>query len=390
VTAPNKSDLLRARLHTTLAEVRRTEDSLERALISERLRKRVGARFDRLLSARERALAGLLRDLDDGVDLEQCWIAYRDVQSGAAPLYRECLAFLEGALARRDGLDEGLCEIADHLLEMLSRLSDARWERFTLLADGEFYGEMAEIIRLRFPEVSVWNLPVAAHEFGHFVGPTITAFDDMLEAEGPKRSESWLHLHEQFADVFAVYSLGPSYAFTCLLLRFDPTIDEDDESHPAPAKRAHLVLRALARLSEGKSITRPFRDFTELLESTWRGAREAAGRSPDFAADEIAALDDRLDTLFELIASNLPSRLRYSGSAWLRAQRLADELVDHRDDSKLERDDTILDVLNAAWIARVMTASGDAATVRELGATAMRWCEAIVTRDERVAARAAR
>ena len=39
----------------------------------------------------------------------------------------------------------------------------------TILAELEYTGHHARIIGLRFPAASIWDLPIAAHEFGHVV-----------------------------------------------------------------------------------------------------------------------------------------------------------------------------------------------------------------------------
>ena len=116
------------------------------------------------------------------------------------PLFEESLALVEGALVRGAKLDNGLCQIADALLDELRTKADVAWGRFTILAEGEFFGEMAQIIRLRFPEVSIWNLPIAAHEFGHFVGPELKQpgpfgtfrypFQEELRKSRPRRVRS--------------------------------------------------------------------------------------------------------------------------------------------------------------------------------------------------------
>lgn len=391
----DERSVLLARVQAALVELRQAERSIEEEVIDSRLRERVGSRFDRLLSAHRGQLQTLLSEVKDGAPLDQCWVSYRDFSEQTTPLFRECLAFLHGGLIRQQGIDEGLCDIADHLLDLLSQRADVPWGRFTVLAEGEFFGEMAEIVRLRFPELTVWNLPVAAHEFGHFLGPKIEVvslagprrpFVELLETERQLDDQAWFHLHEHFADVFACYALGPAFACTCLLLRFDPTQDRDSSRHPSPATRAYLILRTLERLDEDAGIQRPYRALTEFLSDAWQRSRLAATRPTELEGGLAAKLEERLEALLGLLVTNLPSRLRYARSEWLRAQRLADELMGDGNVRAIRADDTVLDVINGAWLARIGS-WGDSAAEGAIDDTAKSWCASMVQRKQRAAAR---
>src|SRR5262249_51406054 len=103
------------------------------------------------------------------------WKQFQEIQDRCQYLFRECLAFMQGALIRVTALDNGLCQIADSLIKVLNhRAGNLGWDRLTVLADAEFYRDMADIIRLRFPGMNIWNLPVVAHEFGHYAGPQLS------------------------------------------------------------------------------------------------------------------------------------------------------------------------------------------------------------------------
>ena len=105
--------------------------------------------------------------------LERAWKRLHAAQERCRVLFAEYLACHHGVAARRTGVDNGLCAIADALLDELELPPKIRWPGFTVLSNSEYFDEMASIIRLRFPEVSIWNLPVAAHEFGHFLCQTV-------------------------------------------------------------------------------------------------------------------------------------------------------------------------------------------------------------------------
>jgi hypothetical protein len=356
---------LEAQIPALRAEIGVARSALERVRVLEPdLHKRVSVRFEDLIGRGDRRLSELSKRVDDGQSMKECWSEFTEIREGCAEAFSESLAFLQGALMRREDLDFGMCRVADALLNDLSLRADLKWGRLTVLAEGEFYGSLAQIIRLRFPMLSIWNLPVVAHEFGHYVGPEIRMdvdrgrirslrypFQELLAIEAKRGPTWWSYLHEEFADVFAVYVLGPAYACTCALLRFDPSgALTDGFQHPSPARRMHLVLGTLRRMDAGTGVVRPYRGITDQLEGLWATSVAAAGLEPDLGAAAIQELDDRLAVLYEVLAG-LPGSLSYR--SFHRAQGLSAQLRPGEAPVKLEGDVTLADVLNAAWLCRL-------------------------------------
>jgi hypothetical protein len=337
---------------------------LETMLVAPRLHERVHIRLEKLVAQRQQELKQLRKEIESGVGLDVCWPAYRALQRDCTALFRECLACIQGALARRAQLDEGLCDIADQLLDGLSKQGggDIPWQRFTILADGDSFIDMAGIIRVRFPETSIWNLPVVAHEFGHYVGPVLEVtdaqgrsshpFQNILEREARRDPRNRGYVHEFFADLFATYALGPAYACTCILLRFDPVdATKSGNSHPAASARVHTILRCLELTDgAGSAMMRPFGFITQELRSRWQRLCRSAGDATELSPDVVAPLNELIDELYGLLTSELPN-VRYDKTGWLRAQRLAMSL-DGKGALDIQREDTIADVLNAGWLLR--------------------------------------
>ena len=122
------------------------------------------------------------------------------------PLFAECLAYAIGPSIRERGLDGGLCAIADGLLEELSQRMQQPWRRRALLAGAECVNVIAQIIRVRFPATSIWDLPIAAHEFGHVVGQVMQTDGAIAGLIGGADRSMWPWIHEHFADIFATSS----------------------------------------------------------------------------------------------------------------------------------------------------------------------------------------
>ncbi|GAB4257155.1 MAG: hypothetical protein Kow0092_03830 [Deferrisomatales bacterium] len=365
-------DLLRAQVDTWVQEIARASRALETVgQVDPRLYERVRARFERLLGEQRAVAEEVRRDLDGGKGARACAEALWRARDRCAGVFREVLACAQGALARREGLDGGLCRIADALLDRLSRRADVPWGRFTVVAEGEFFYDMAEVIRLRFPEVSVWSLPVAAHEFGHFAA-TASAFRGAAEGVGGREQAL---LQEHFADGFATYALGPAFACTAVLQRLDPTRPfQETERHPSPSARVRCILRVLERLEEARGPgPAGYGEMLAVLRRQWRDA--AAGGDPPEEFDP-AAFDALADRLWEWFDARAPAA-RYDG--WLRALRLAVAL--HPDEEAApvgQEGDEIADVLNAAWLCRTArNHAGDPHAVRRIGRRALALCREI-------------
>ena len=133
--------------------VRRVRDQIARVKVSLAA---VAAEYGVLYDRVEDRLAELLVESEDklaaaenelaaaGVD-GSASLKLREAREAARLLFRESFAFVEGALSRRAGLDDGFCELADKLLDSLS--SNARelnWRGLTILAETSFYGEAAD------------------------------------------------------------------------------------------------------------------------------------------------------------------------------------------------------------------------------------------------------
>ncbi len=333
--------------------LKRVKDALTapqpgRTAIEDRLLQRVRLQFEARILETSDALAEARRmAADPACELVEAWDVFRPARTQCEPLLAESLAVLEGALARSARLDDGLCDAVDQLVGEISRYALRNWTTFTILYEGELYSTLADVIRIRFPSAGIWDLPIAAHECGHFISRKVwerdsadssrDAFQDFLIVnQAVPGSRLWRHLNEYFADVFATFAMGPAYPLSTLLLRFDPSKpDAEQETHPSPAKRAHVIIETLEWMDR-KSVERPFAGLIEELRSQWK--------PPDSQA--CVQLDDYLDQLHPVVDRNF--RLaRYQ--TWTQASFLAGRLAE---DSPAPGS-SVRDMLNAAWLARL-------------------------------------
>lgn len=398
---------LAGQIYALLDQLRRVESTLkdvERA--DPGLHRRVHVYFENEVRKQSEALGKELDRLDQKKPLETIWAKVSDTRRECVPLFQECLALAQAAFIRGTWVDrigaEGdpsLCQLADGLLEEVNDKSPVTWKGFTLLDDKEFIARASDIIRVSFPEVSLWNLPVAAHEFGHFIGPALTVkepdgrtglpFQKFLDEERiatPELSPAQLdsYLHEHFADVFACYSVGPAYACTCILLRFDPvTARKLGGQHPSPACRVHLIFDVLRKMDEdpsgGMSVIR-FEPFLSYLQNTWEGSLDAAGVPKEIGSEDVKRLHRWFRRMYHLVSDHL-STCRYRG--WLRAKELARDLHDDRAAPAFTGKENLADVLNAAWICRLERETASVHEVEQIGRRAIGLCRQILDHRHR-------
>jgi hypothetical protein len=335
------------------------------------------ARHRKGLSSLDGSVSGLDQS-DNASKLAACWAELSRLRGLCLPLFGECLAFAAGPLLRgvypRGGsLDNGLCRIADEMLEEISVPTELVWSRQTILSETEFLGDIAQIVRIRFPVTSIWDLPVAVHEFGHYVGLK-NDLDSLAEDD---REQNWVQEH--FADMFATYMFGPAFACTCLLLRFDPAADPNWEwgSHPSYAMRAHAILRTLAMMEEEKSpADREMTGISTFLSGIWQDCLNIARRGGRLNSTNARLLEKWIPQLYQLIDVAC-SDGKYE--RWRRAEALGRDLVSgaRRRDTEARRDIFVRDVINGGWHAYKTSCTG-IQQAHEVSEKAISWCHALI------------
>ena len=363
------SDLLRLQLDALEQDVGRFAGALAAAPVGGRL----GVRFEALLQSLRHDLATLERQQAAGGVPAALWSELRLLAADLARFSAEYLRCLQGERLRAAEVDGGFLAVCDALLAGVAWRSDLPLDRDAAVGDGESYAGLTDVVGVRFPAFDVWSLPVALHELGHSVAvrsrdprPRGGFEDDFAglaaeHREGLRRSldgkvdppalerlltEAGHHLHEQFADLFALYTGGPAFACTCVLLRFDPgAAYEASSGHPSDAQRTAVLLALLPEIDESYAA------LAARLSATWGSAVAAAGLEapPQDGFERQVATGRRV---LELLRRNLPARAGYDG--WARAFGLAGELVSKTALGAVATAGVRMeDVINAAWLARL-------------------------------------
>jgi hypothetical protein len=364
---------LRAQIYDLFQDLERAEKTLDSRFLESNLRSVAKERFVGWIETQRRVLLELLGQVEKDFPAGPLWARLAGCKAECTALFRECLAFLGGALMRGSELDTNMCQIVDALLLELSRRTAIAWDRFTILAEGEFYNDLADIIRISYPQFNIWHLPIAAHEFGHFAAPRITdikgrfPFQDYL-AEW-KDGERTRHVKELFSDLFAVYTLGPAYACACIILRFNPrdaVVNRDGASHPSHIKRVYFMLQGLEDRKEHRLILQYLRDL-------WQKSLADVNLDAEPPAADRIQLKKDFDRQFSFL-KNLPQG-QYTG--WLAADKLAAGLkLGQVGVNEIKGDSPLVDLVNAAWMARLL--SKDEQAVKEINGRALDLCHGII------------
>src|SRR5262249_17490272 len=333
--------------------------------------------------------------------LATAWKECAELYDQSRDVCREFLEILGGLTIRQKALDQGICQMADELIRSSAKDTES-WNSMTIPAPQEALGKtLARLVGLRFPEWSIWTLPVAAHEFGHVVvGDSAelnkfadkqtetdlkadSALQEALPAEpddaarerhlrGPqKRVRS--KVNELLADAFATYTMGPAYAFSVVLLRFNPsTALDSDGGQPSEAERALVIFEMLRRMDASVGEPPPFKDLIEKLETEWSAMlRRAAATGTEPDRSRVKELVDGIWKTFSIAllpGAQYSAREEREGwltsrswwSKWQQSWHDRGEFVNPEitDTSKLR------DVLNAAWLYRFYVQPKDAAEVK--------------------------
>lgn len=355
-------------------------------------RSAVTGRFYRLLSQQVYALDEFRQALNRGGVSAEAWKNLAELEGRASSVQREALEFLGGLLVTYRKLDRqsaklinqgekedgpSVTALAGLLLQDCGRRSGVNWDGLIIPGRDPFLAPETGLIRLHFPDLSLWNLPLMAHEFGHIVAHEMAEFrryqitEARAAVSGPAEVATeanpeliFSHLDEFFADLFAVYTVGPAFACAAAMLRFNPhEAYWERGAHPTHQERVQVILQALGGMGAYDPIP-------QRLQSAWDMAVQASGAVPteSLASDRARRRLERAKRwgreLYTLIDQSFRLGGRYPPERWECAKMLAQRLAEPPSLSLAELESgagcgriSLDDLLNLLWWARVALAS---------------------------------
>ena len=351
--------------------------------------------------------------------LAEAWERYAALEAKTRSLFRGCLELIGGVAFREKGqFDQDVWRVADAFnVELCRQALKQSFNYLTVPALEEaLTGSMVRTIRVRFPEWSVWSLPLVGYEFGHAAVSARDEFEKLVDDHVARlvgsneplgklaaAKDPLLDRHKRlvqaayarriralFADAIAMYMLGPCYACATIHLRLDPA-SASATSAATSDERARVVLACLRAMAKDDTLEGED-EIIKTLEAQWK---EAVQRSRPPGLDDAARLADLQDTLLPAFVdalSYLPKAARLTGPSWVQAMKFRKEWADQLKASdplelELAPSHQLRDVLNAAWLIRVQ----DPQHAEKVEAAALGACVSLLElRDEARAAAADR
>ena len=330
-----------------------------------------------------------LRDIremsQDNDHVAAAWRRYNEVHRASEGLFRDCLELIGGLALRDKLLDDQICQLTD---ELIVAFADAMFTYASPSIPAHLElppRTLRRVVRMRFPEWTIWTLSLAAHEYGHIaIGETDELANYSLQrakeaaelgsddAEDPTARAARLERMKRcaevlIADAFATYTLGPAYACPALLLQFNP-LPEEPRTGPGPfdLQRAELVLGILEGMGERAAGDNVFQFVLDELRSRWDQVRKPPENGGPIILDPVKVLQ-----LFRTELGDIRPAVRYPTDrsdenlqgGWLVAkeweahwQRQIDEFVPPlKVPANVSATSKLRDALNAAWLCQLKT-----------------------------------
>ncbi|MCW6008112.1 hypothetical protein K1W54_26730 [Micromonospora sp. CPCC 205371] len=321
-----------------IRQINETVADFDRAMIhlkeAEDINNRCGQILDDVRDIRSKVRGGELSYAD-------AWAAFDDLSdTRCRTLFSDYVDLLGGLTLRDTGLDDRISELTDALLDELGTELLALPARPADAAPVEGAPSLGSLIKLWFPEWTIWGVPLFGYDAGlAWVGRGTPLAAQLLAAE-PAGSRGCL-----VADAYATYALGPAYASAAILLRMRTPAAGDPGASPAEAARAHVILRILRALGESGT----FGAVVGIVEECWHEAvRQRGGQIEPANRDELDRFADRAVSTLD----NVTTLRRFDSQLWDREARSVLDLL-RIADSGGPPPETVRGLLNAAWAARL-------------------------------------
>ena len=261
------------------------------------------------------------------------------------------IALRSAGFQEQDGQLSDIFRIADRLPQLWGRIEGWEWQSLTVPSDTELNRKsQAMMLRLGFPEWTLWALPFVQNEFAH-----------VYVARGAGRA-SWNVTSRRsatlLAEALASLVTGPAYACAALLVRLDPVAVTEPSA--IVALRSATIILSLDRVADGSET--PLGKLSQRLRMEWRDAVKFAGGDP-YAFDE-AMEDPEVDVAVQQAQETVRGMGESRRPAWanhwatigkwaqlLRQDRAAEIVLEEAGDDYRSR--TLAFLLDAAWLARV-------------------------------------
>lgn len=177
---------------------------------------------------------------------------------------------LLGGIALRDvRLNAEVCELAEELLWVIRSNPAPRWAMLGGLTS--ILTRLDDVVRLPYPQWSVWHLPFAVHELWQVEERIFADIKRRLRVSNPA-ALGRPDIDQRLADACTTYVLGPAFAYAAVTLSFDP-------ADPRFDNRVEAIRAMLAHMTGGEDGGDSYkRKVAEMIGAEWQTANNAARR----------------------------------------------------------------------------------------------------------------
>lgn len=321
--------------------------------------------LDERISPRIQALdeikSGLQRST---VDPRQRWQTFsRKANEINRDVFADYIEFLGGLALRDTGFDTGISKVAEELIRTYSSKRTNLDQTLAIPTRRQTVAvTLPRIIRVTFPDWTIWALPSTAHEFWNVVAKN--DLEDRLVSALRTLTENWKdtiepRFNDCLADAFATYTMGPAYAFFAIFLLLDPSSPFTcRKDRVADEVRAHSIFQMLEGMdSKETEMDPPYSAVRLQINKAWADAIVQTGAQPKTNEEHQIATDKSRSTH---LVKSLWTTLKDSASppftveVWNEIQQWIGPLIRGQvDEIKVPHGAELRHVLNAAWLARV-------------------------------------
>jgi hypothetical protein len=256
-------------------------------------------------------LRGLALDQLNRISSEAgTWPGLSSIEADAKEMVFAASVELLGGIALRDArLNAEVCELAEVLLTMIRSTQAHRWAM--LGGQTSILMRLRNVIRLPFPQWSVWHLPFAVHELWQVEEDNFRELKRRLQAtQAAALSEP--DIDQRMADACSTYVLGPAFAYAAITLSFNP-------SDPRFDRRVDAICAMLTHMTDQEGGDSYKQKVAGMIESEWKLAAAAARQAAP--ATKIGPGDQFVRRLRDALMNELGTQGQQDAvwAAWDRA-----------------------------------------------------------------------
>jgi hypothetical protein len=305
-----------------------------------------------------------------GADLRKKWAVFLDKANNInRDVFAEYIEFLGGLALRDTGFDAGISQVAEELMRTYSPDRKNPDQALAIPARRRTVAmTLPRIIRVTFPDWTIWALPSTAHEFWNVVAKN--DLKDRLQSALRDLTNDTDTIESRFndclGDAFATYTMGPAYAFFAIYLLLNPRspFSTSETGQPADDVRALSISEMLKCMdSKETEIDPPYESVRKDLNSAWTDAIAETGAQPIVdqkkqidEVKQVAEDKDRVTVLVKALWKTLTTGPfpPFTAYVWNVIGEWVDKLLENQV-KKIEvpHGAELRHVLNAVWLARV-------------------------------------